>query len=656
MRKVTVSTLLRGIDVKSTGAIGDGTTDDVADIQEAIDAAKALSANVRSGAEVKFPEGHYKISSPLILPRNGSIPDEVVHLVGSSMYTTIIEGTAAFPPNRGLIEWEGTTSRVCHGRIANLSFRCPTGVDGVRAIYHKVNKVGGLITLADVEAEWFQCDLENLYFEGSNQDVEVFIDLEVGNRFATIRNLFGDPWRGGSTAPEYDTLLLRVPYQYNGTDPLLGEDSVGIGLSTLENLLGMIRQGGYCRTFQGRTYVSSWNNCFNNGGLPGRSTGGIGYEFRNSFDCSLTNISSEGGGGQAQFKFYKCRSIKAELLTVPTGTAVESAWAATTVYAAGARVIPTLLASPTAPAPRNRVYTCTVGGTSGGSEPTWPDSGTFADGSVTWSTSAGPAASNGIEFEQCENMVFDTHYDGPGNPPPSYRLVKAIKIDADCRDVKLTNWTQRVISTGAPSTDAANEIEILAAAADRNYVTGEVVQSFGDVRESYRVGYGQEFLGGTLGSVVFVGANGVLEQDNANLHWDNTNNWLGIGGVPATTIDSAGSLRARGAALPATGIGVEIHYAGAGYLQAYDRDTSAYKDFFINNTITLIGSTLRVGIGETAPDYKLDVNGPIGFTPGASVTPVDNGDVVFEATNNTTLTVKLKGSDGTVRSGTVTLS
>lgn len=64
----------------------------------------------------------------------------------------------------------------------------------------------------------------------------------------------------------------------------------------------------------------------------------------------------------------------------------------------------------------------------------------------------------------------------------------------------------------------------------------------------------------------------------------------------------------------------------------------------------------NVGINEIAPDYRLDVNGAIGFTPGASVTPVDNGDVVFELTNNTTLTVKAKGSDGVVRSATLTLA
>jgi hypothetical protein len=63
-----------------------------------------------------------------------------------------------------------------------------------------------------------------------------------------------------------------------------------------------------------------------------------------------------------------------------------------------------------------------------------------------------------------------------------------------------------------------------------------------------------------------------------------------------------------------------------------------------------------VGIATTAPEYALDVAGAIGFTPGASVTPAQNGDVVFELTSNTSLTVKAKGSDGTVRSVVLTLA
>lgn len=64
----------------------------------------------------------------------------------------------------------------------------------------------------------------------------------------------------------------------------------------------------------------------------------------------------------------------------------------------------------------------------------------------------------------------------------------------------------------------------------------------------------------------------------------------------------------------------------------------------------------NVGINTTNPGFKLDVEGAIKFTPGASVTPPDNGDVVIEFTNNTTLTFKGKGSDGVVRTATLTLA
>jgi hypothetical protein len=43
----------------------------------------------------------------------------------------------------------------------------------------------------------------------------------------------------------------------------------------------------------------------------------------------------------------------------------------------------------------------------------------------------------------------------------------------------------------------------------------------------------------TLGSVVFAGTGGLLSQDNTNLFWDDTNNWLGIGGAPTVPLDVA---------------------------------------------------------------------------------------------------------------------
>ena len=68
----------------------------------------------------------------------------------------------------------------------------------------------------------------------------------------------------------------------------------------------------------------------------------------------------------------------------------------------------------------------------------------------------------------------------------------------------------------------------------------------------------------------------------------------------------------------------------------------------------------------TAPN-QIPTNGQLGkmafqdpqqvvLKPQASVTPVGIGDMVFQLTNDTTLVIKVKGSDGTVRSNTLTLA
>lgn len=69
-----------------------------------------------------------------------------------------------------------------------------------------------------------------------------------------------------------------------------------------------------------------------------------------------------------------------------------------------------------------------------------------------------------------------------------------------------------------------------------------------------------------------------------------------------------------------------------------------------------IDSSQRIGIGTQSPAYDVQVIGDVVTRPSASILPATIGDLVVEATNNTTLTFKLKGSDGTVRSATLTLS
>lgn len=50
------------------------------------------------------------------------------------------------------------------------------------------------------------------------------------------------------------------------------------------------------------------------------------------------------------------------------------------------------------------------------------------------------------------------------------------------------------------------------------------------------------------------------------------------------------------------------------------------------------------------------ITGKFTLTPAAVVTPSANGDLTFSASSNTTVTVRLKGSDGIVRASALTLN
>lgn len=97
---------------------------------------------------------------------------------------------------------------------------------------------------------------------------------------------------------------------------------------------------------------------------------------------------------------------------------------------------------------------------------------------------------------------------------------------------------------------------------------------------------------------------------------------------------------------------------GANYRHAFQYGGGESLAVVEGTTVRMVveGTSGNVGIGDTAPEYVLDVAGPIGFTPGSSVTPTQNGDVVFELTSDTSLTVKAKGSDGTVRTNVLALA
>lgn len=64
----------------------------------------------------------------------------------------------------------------------------------------------------------------------------------------------------------------------------------------------------------------------------------------------------------------------------------------------------------------------------------------------------------------------------------------------------------------------------------------------------------------------------------------------------------------------------------------------------------------RVQVGWALGDMALQSSDGIVLKPQTSATPLDVGDMVFQLTSNTALAIKVRGSDGTARTGTVTLA
>lgn len=67
-------------------------------------------------------------------------------------------------------------------------------------------------------------------------------------------------------------------------------------------------------------------------------------------------------------------------------------------------------------------------------------------------------------------------------------------------------------------------------------------------------------------------------------------------------------------------------------------------------------ANLRAALSDETGTGAAMFNTAPTIIPASSATPANNGDLVIQATSNTSLTFKLKGSDGTVRSGSVTLT
>jgi len=84
-------------------------------------------------------------------------------------------------------------------------------------------------------------------------------------------------------------------------------------------------------------------------------------------------------------------------------------------------------------------------------------------------------------------------------------------------------------------------------------------------------------------------------------------------------------------------------------------DSSNGRRLDITSTTSGVFTLTATGNGTGASGNILKLTAPV-LIPAASVTLATNGDLAFEATSNTTLTIRYRGSDGTTRSAAITLA
>lgn len=130
--------------------------------------------------------------------------------------------------------------------------------------------------------------------------------------------------------------------------------------------------------------------------------------------------------------------------------------------------------------------------------------------------------------------------------------------------------------------------------------------------------------GGTTGSVLFMGASSVIQQDNANFFWDDTNNVLGIGKNSSFSLQGIGTAKSSLFVKDTTNNLPSIQfenssanwllYAGANSTDFSIRSSGSGSPDVISATLTAPANSLRltsigVGVGITSPGARLHVKG-----------------------------------------------
>jgi len=158
-------------------------------------------------------------------------------------------------------------------------------------------------------------------------------------------------------------------------------------------------------------------------------------------------------------------------------------------------------------------------------------------------------------------------------------------------------------------------------------------------------------------------AEGVANSTNVNIYG------IGLYGVGYTAGDTRsggvvgeGHVSATGdtaASIGVRGYANDVHAGGANiglYGNATNGSTNYALYMSAGNIYSGTAQTWTLGGDLTITGANISTAGNLTIKPGSSVIPVNNGELTFQATSDTSVTIKLKGSDGVVRSAVLALA
>ena len=314
------------------------------------------------------------------------------------------------------------------------------------------------------------------------------------------------------------------------------------------------------------------------------------------------------------------------LTRVVTGKTVP--WAQSTAYALGANVY--VLAN-------NAVYRCVQAGTSAasGSGPTGTGLA-ITDGTCIWNWINAKAIDGKVGIYN-ETVAYSTGGNAWGQAnnlelEPGYGGTFATAMECD-----LTN------NSGTDSVFGGvnyNNLYVFTKGANRSTASIEVVTT-NTGSDPHAAIWGMHFSGPKLAQ------NAVISIDSPAPVGIGFGNGAGAGGAAAVAFSTAtmvdSSTSPKGIVLAGTYSGIGLEVSG-----------SAAAGISLGGTFS--GWLIYSPNFQVFPSGSAIMGGGLTIKPDATAVPASNGQMVFELTSNTQLKIKVKGSDGVVRSASLTLA